>query len=66
MIFINDRVVGVIDEVSVANDKEVVRLEFRCKNQVTELFRLTDSTVFINYQNGSTKDRYAVTDLTQD
>lgn len=66
MILINDRVVGVIDEVSVANDKEVVRLEFRCKNQVTELFRLTDSTVFINYQNGSTKDRYAVTDLTQD
>jgi len=66
MILINDRVVGVIDEVSVANDKEVVRLEFRCKNQVTELFKLTDSTVFINYQNGSTKDRYAVTDLTQD
>jgi hypothetical protein len=66
MILINDRVVGEIDEVSVANDKEVVRLEFRCKNQVTELFKLTDSTVFINYQNGSTKDRYAVTDLTQD
>lgn len=65
MITINNRVIGQISDVSVANDKEVVRLEFRCKNQVTELFKLTDSTVFINYQNGSTKDRYAVTDLTQ-
>lgn len=66
MITINNRVIGQISDVSVANDKEVVRLEFKCLNQVTELLKLTDSTVFINYQNGSTKDRYAVTDLTQD
>lgn len=67
MITINDRLIGSIDAVNVANDKEVIRLDFKCKNQVTELLKLTDcDAVYINYQNGSVKDRYLVTDLTAD
>lgn len=67
MILITDRKISKVDDISVANDKEVIRLDFKCKNQVTELLKLTDCTeIYINYQNGSIKDRYIVTDLTTD
>ena len=64
MIEIKNRVVDAINEINVANDKEVIKLQFKCKNQVTDLIKLSDCTLFINYQNGSLKDRYAVQDLT--
>lgn len=64
MINITDRVVGNVNKVSVMNDKEVIKLDFKVKNQVTELLRLSDcDAIYINYQNGNTKDRYLVTDL---
>ena len=67
MILITDRVIGEISDIAVANDKEVIKLAFKCRNQVTELLKLTDCTeIYINYQNGSTKDRYLVNDLTVD
>jgi len=66
MVNIYNRTVGLIDDISVMNDCEVVKIEFKCLNQVTDLLKLTEcDKVYINYQNGATKDRYLVTDLTQ-
>ena len=65
MINVINRVVDTIDVINVMNDKDVIKLEFKLKNQVTDLLKLTDcNAVYINYQNGSTKDRYLITDLT--
>ena len=66
MINVKNRIVDEISTISVMNDKEVVRLEFKIKNQVTDLLKLTDCVVYINYMNGSLKDRYLVTDLSGD
>ena len=67
MIKIYKRKVGAIKQINVENDKDVIKLEFRCENQVTDLIKLTDCTaIYFNYQNGSIKDRYLVTDLKED
>lgn len=53
----------IIDEnFVVENDRNVVQIAFDCKNQVTENCRLSEMQIFICYQNGSNKDKYAVTD----
>ena len=53
----------IIDEnFVVENDRNVVQIAFDCKNQVTENCRLSETQIFICYQNGSNKDKYAVTD----
>lgn len=60
-----DRKIASIPTVSVENDKDVVRLEFSCANQVTPQLKLTDcDKVYINYSNADVPDRYLVTDLT--
>ncbi|HBN38844.1 MAG TPA: hypothetical protein DD404_04880 [Ruminococcaceae bacterium] len=46
----------------VENDKNVVQIAFDCKNQVAKNCRLSEMQIFICYQNGSNKDKYAVTD----
>ena len=50
MININDRIVDAIQDISVMNDEKVIKLKFRCLNQVTELLKLTDCVIHINYQ----------------
>lgn len=65
MIQINGRTVDKISTVNVENDKDVVKLEFTCPNQVTPQLKLTDcDKVYINYSNADVPDRYLVTDLT--
>lgn len=60
-----DRKVASIATVNVENDKDVVKLEFTCPNQVTPQLKLTDcDKVYINYSNADVPDRYLVTDLT--
>lgn len=66
MINIINRIIGQIDDASVANDKEVIKLDFQSVNQVTPLLKLSEcDKLYINYQNEQ-KDRYLITDLTVD